>query len=255
MTTAEDHSPDQKRAARAAAEADRRRRIKAVDDACDRAGIARRYADLDRDQRARAIDETAATLSGDCLAAYVLDGDRPETRPAPEPTPEPAPTSSDEERLKRLVEKGDTAGWTHAEAAEVRHLRAALAPAPAETGAAPRPRRARDPEARTFADRAGAVGASVGVRSGWTPRQARCFLDGTTVVADEHGLVGIRHGDAYHEVSREQLAAFGLRGEKIAAVRAAVVDLTRDTGRALWGRQFAIYCLAALAALDAETPA
>jgi hypothetical protein len=226
MTTTPTLTDADRKAARAAAEADRRRRVKAVDDACARAGVSSRYADLTKDQRARALtppDDASAGL----LAEWILDGAEAPLTPAPavapaapkSPAPAEAPAETDAERLARLVEKGDKSGFSHSEAAEVQRLRAALAPDADPQGDAPagkpRARHAADPAAHDLAARASALAADV--KSGWTPRQARMFLDGTTVARDERGLVVVRRGESYHELSVDQLRRFGVGGEKRAS--------------------------------------
>jgi hypothetical protein len=250
MTTTS-FSPDEKRRARAAAEADRRKRIKAVDAACERAGIAGRYVDLSKDQRDRAVDDVSATLAGDCLAAYLLDGDRPEM-PVPS-TPEPESIEpTDEERLAALVAKGDTNGWSHAEAAEVRRLREQLVPAEAGDDA-PGRRRARrgsDPDAERLAARAQANPGAV--RTGLTPWQARIFLDNFEARPEGDGIrIAAKTSDAAATATLESLRGYA-QGERDATLAKALRGVVGEHRRYVGGRHFAVW---AFAALDAETPA
>jgi hypothetical protein len=150
---------ERKRAEKAAKEAARRQAIKRVNAACEKAGITQRYPDLIPDQRRRALTADP-NLTGDCLAAFILDGDEPElpvndADPSTDATPTiaatdtaattDAATDDDRERLAALIAKGDRNGFTHAEAKERDTLKAKLQPTTATNGTGDGAKRTRRP--------------------------------------------------------------------------------------------------------------
>lgn len=218
-------TPEERKTARAQAERDRRERIKRIDAACERAGLTQRYADLVGDQRTRALDP-------DATGRHILFGTAGDEE-------------TDEQRLARLLSK--TNGLSAKESQEVQRLRAKQDEP--RTGDAPKRRRSSSSDAARALSEAGrklGEAATPPVRSGWTPRQAQRFIDGVEVERALPTTVRLVTVDGDVTLNREELSAFGERGEKVPEVRRSIATLTRSTGRALWGRQFALLVLASL---------
>jgi hypothetical protein len=206
-------TPEQKKAARAEKERERRENIKLAKAALERAGMDPEMK-LDADQRERAVyaEEKKKGLRGKALMAFILDG--------------------------KTVDD------------QVKDAQVKTAAQKASAKAAKNVTRASDPDATKLAQDAKALAPDV--KSAFLPKDARCFLDEFKASAKGQNVTVVRTtGEKAERVFvRDHLRAFGVDGptgieaELSKAIRADLAALGRDTR--LWGRKLALMILASV---------
>jgi len=201
-------TPEQQREARAAAEKNRREKMKVIDAAMEKAERPERYKDLDKDQRERAAvaAKQKAGLRGKALATWILEGKNGSAQVQEAHAQQEA--AARQERTRQNVT------------------------------------RSADPEAAQLAVEA--KGLAPDVKSAFLPKDAREFIDIFEVELTSPQAVLIRRKDDPERepvtLAVRALEKFAKDGEKDADVRKALTAVGK--GSRLWGRKLGLMALA-----------